>query len=209
MKKIIFILILLSISCSTVFADDFMIQGTFINTSRKHKTDSSNLHLDFNTLGINLQSFKSRNDFFGFMSTFSFVIPVSGRSKVDGVESDADPLEFYDAFNWGIDSIIGPGFKLGPGAFKVLLGGGFHVDMLALSNKELAGTVFGSMLTLSMGLGLDTTVLFYLTDGFNLNLGLMAAYDFFEISTLSSLDETSQFSGGLTYGITAGLGFTY
>lgn len=203
MKKVLFILLLVFLSLSLYAESLMLIQGAFVNTSRSYSYGSDKSFQDFSEVGVNIIGFVGKE--FGLFSSASFLIPNGTTVKINGTEI-AVSLAVYDEMKIGLDAILGLGYKKNNDELSFLLGGGLHFSGIALASKDYS---IKSSLSYTLGAGVSGSALYNINEYFNLNLSVLAGYDFIEIMRTPELSTGVDFEGAFTMGISAGLGFSY
>ncbi len=209
MKKLLMIAVLLSLTTGAVFAEKLvLIQASYMQSSRTYSDSFGDLKWTFSEAGINVTTFNGRGQGLGFYTSAAFLIPIDFNEELYGNETTAtkDTLDFkYDGFQLGLDMLLGVGF-LAPVTpnFSILAAGGLHFNGIALFSSYA-----DSYLAYNIGPGIAINGLLYLTDTFNINISAMAAWDLLEFITMPDLYADLDPSGGITWSVSAGLGFTY
>ncbi|MBI9097961.1 MAG: hypothetical protein JEY91_05765 [Spirochaetaceae bacterium] len=206
MKKIFFISVLILTAAVSLSAEKLsMIQGTYLNTSRNYDWGSFTTKENYSEAGITYTYFNGKG--IGIYSSTTIALPFAYKAQIDGREVTGVSIDAYDRFQIGIDMLIGPGFlvNLNP-RFSILAAGGLHFNGIALISDNY---MIDPYLAYNLGPGLAINGLLNLTDHFNINLSYMMAWDRLEFVTMPELDSDVTAKGGLTFAISAGLGFKY
>ncbi|NOY09069.1 MAG: hypothetical protein GXP33_09525 [Spirochaetes bacterium] len=106
----------------------------------------------------------------------------------------------------GLDAILGPGYKFNNGKLSILSGGGIHFSGIAFIADSYLIEPF---LSYTLGAGISGSALYNFSKSFNINLSVMAGYDFIEVLRMPDLPTGFVFSKALTMGVSAGFGFSY
>lgn len=207
MKKLLVAAVLVAIATGSLFAERlYLIQGTYLNTTRTY-TGVNELKWNYDQAGINFTTFNGQG--VGFYSSATFLMPFGFTEKLNDVDSgaDIDDLTYlWDSFQLGLDALLGVGFlaPITPN-FQVLVGGGLHFNGIALFSSWT-----DNYLAYNIGPGVAANALFYLSRSFNINVSAMAAWDVLEFLTMpDSMTNGIDASGGITWAISAGMGFKY
>lgn len=210
MKKLLIITVLLSLTTVAAFAERMvLIQASYMQTNRVYSDSSGDLEWTFSEAGINITNFSSRmSQGLGFYSSATFLIPIDFSEELYGFKTNAtkETLDArYDDFQLGLDMLLGVGF-LAPVTpnFSILAAGGLHFSGIALFSSYA-----DSYLAYNLGPGIALNGLLHLTKSFNINISAMAAWDMWEFITMPDLYANLDPSGGVTWSVSAGLGFTY
>ncbi|MDA3810723.1 MAG: hypothetical protein PF518_10415 [Spirochaetaceae bacterium] len=205
MKRILFLAAVLSIISTNLFAERLvLIQATNLNTNRITTLANTETKARFSEFGITVTSFVGKE--FGLYTSATFLLPYNLTQKTDGIDTGMN-IDNYDQLSLGLDAIVGVGF-LAPitSNFSILFAGGLHFNGIALMSSNIS---YDSYLKYNLGPGIAINGLLNITNRLNFNIGLMGAWDMWEFATVPDLrtDETAK--GGITWAISAGLGFKY
>lgn len=209
MKKIILTVLILAAAAGSVFAErQYLIQATYLGTSRTYEIPGYEMKDSYGEFGLTFTSFSGQG--VGFYSSASFLIPVEYSYELNGIDQgyDIDDLTYtYDSLTLGLDLLLGVGF-LAPVTpnFSVLAAGGIHFNGIVLTSDYYDVDPY---LAYNLGPGAAVNALLYLTPSLNVNVSAMAAWDMLEFVHLPELDSSVDAKGGLTFAISAGLGFSY
>lgn len=202
------ITVLMSLTTVAVFAEKLvLIQGTYMQTTRQYDT-GPDLKMDYSEAGINVTTFNGSGQGLGFYSSATFLIPIDYSKEINGSKT-GDTKEsldaYYDSFQLGLDMLLGVGYlaPLTPN-FSILVAGGLHFNGIALFSSY-----YDSFLAYNIGPGVAINGLLYLTNTINFNISAMAAWDLFEFLTMPDSYDSYDAFGGVTWSISAGLGFEY
>ncbi|MBB6482646.1 hypothetical protein [Spirochaeta isovalerica] len=204
MKKILLIAAALLMSASLFAEKLYLMQGTYLNTSRTYES-TNNIKRNYGEAGLNFTSFNGNG--VGFYSSATFLLPVTFSEKENGVDTGAtmNTLEIlFDSWHLGLDALLGVGFlaPISP-SFSLLAGAGLHFNGIALFSSY-----YSNYLAYNIGPGASLNAILYLTRTFNINVSGMIAWDMLEFLTLPSGSGVSA-KGGLTWAVSAGMGFSY
>jgi len=205
MKKLLLIIMLLSIGLIPLFAErTILIQAAYLNTNRITTSPTEQNKANFSEAGINITSFMGKK--LGFYTSVSFLFPFNMRERVNGIDSGMS-LNNFGNLTIGLDALLGIGFKVPvtPG-ISILFAGGLHFNGIALKTADIA---YDSYLKYNLGPGLAINALFNITNRFNFNIGAQGAWDMIEFYTIPDLASDENAKGGLTWGLSAGFGFIY
>lgn len=208
MKKLLITALLVTIATGSIFAERMvLLQGTYLQTNRINEAGSNRLDTQFNEFGINITTFNGRaNRGLGFYSSATFLLPYEATQTLNSVEYTIN-LDLYDTLNLGLDALIGVGFiaPITP-SFSLLAAAGLHFNGVALISSDY---MIDSYLKYNLGPGASVTALLYLTKNFNINISAMGAWDYWEFVTMPDVPSGETVHGGLTWALSAGLGFSY
>jgi hypothetical protein len=205
LKKIFIITLLLSIATVSVFADRMiLIQATYLQTNRIIEDGSDEEKHNFGEYGITFTSFVGKD--LGFYSSATFLLPFKMNKSINDVDN-GDFIDIYDDFSLGLDALLGVGF-LAPinRSFSLLAAGGLHFNGVALTSSS---HLVDPYLKYNLGPGIALNGLFHLTRSLNLNISALGAWDMFEFVTMPDPASGETVKGGITWSISAGLGFAY
>lgn len=209
MKKILLLAAVLLVSSSLYAERLYLIQGTYLGTSRTYTDGTNNTQENYGEFGLSFTTFSGQG--LGFYSSASFLVPVDyslyyNDTEVSGYDKDYLD-EWFDSMQLGLDMLLGVGFlaPINP-TFSILVGGGLHFNGLILFSSN---AYVDNYLAYNIGPGAAANAIMYMTDSLNLNVGFMAAWDMLEFITLPELAEGIDAEGGITWAVSAGLGFSY
>ncbi len=197
MKKLALIFILLLLG-SLLFAQSFMSAGfgwQFVN--QMYSISGSDQALNFSSQGVNVSSFYGEK--LGFLITANFLfLPL--RVTLGG-----SPLALESYSNaMALELFLGPGYLLSiSGRFKAVLAVVLHWAQISLISTS--APIFGT--DYSLGAGISGSVYIYLLDGFFLYAVTNLAYDFLGLTFEPDINR--KLWGGLSAGVSGGLGFTF
>ena len=204
MKKILILFSIILLGVSSLFAERLMlIQGTYLQTNRIIENGSDKTTQNYGEFGVNITNFTGKK--FGLYFSASFMLPVKMTWKYNDVITP-ETLESYSGLILGLDALVGPGF-LSPitPRFSVLAAAGVHFNGIALSSS---GEI-SPQLNYNLGPGLTVSGLFNLTGSLNLNISAMGAWDVLEFYTIPNPSGDTVVKGGITWSVSAGLGFSF
>jgi len=204
MKKALILVFFAAVTFQVSAANEIMFQGMYLNSSRNYSEGSSDFRSTYSAAGLNITSFNSRTGTVGLFTTGSFLLPLEMEGEQNGIIRKAS-LEDFSGMRIGLDLLFGPGFNIDSGAVAFLLGGGLHFNGIAL----MPSSTYDDYLSYTLGAGVSANLKFNLTRSFNLNISAMGAYDFWEMLRVPELESSVSFDNALTYGLSAGLGFSY
>lgn len=222
MKKLAIILILFSLTTGLFADNEMLFQAVYLNSGRTYQSENDEFRTSIGSFGLSISSFVSGNGIVGAFGSMTVLIPLAASHSINGTESNLS-IDDFDGVNFGLDTIFGPGVKLGKDRFTALIGGGFHINFMTLSSKSsdninLSSENYGlslttktsgvSLSTTSWGFGLTGTLQYNFTSFFNLNLSGSIAYDLLELR-FPFLGSDIDFYGGTTYGFSGGIGIRY
>lgn len=210
MKKSVLIAVIFALAVGSVFAERlYLIQGTYLSTQRTYEDSLGNEATDtYGQFGINFTTFQGQG--LGFYSTATFLIPVEYKYEENGYEYpyDIDDLSYtYDSLMLGLDMLLGVGFlaPITPG-FAIVAAGGLHFNGIILMSSSY---LVDNYLAYNLGPGASVNALLKLTPNLNVNVGGQIAWDMLEFVHLPELSSSVSAKGGITWGVSAGIGFSY
>lgn len=209
MKKIILTALILAAAGGSVFAERlYLIQGTYMGTSRTYEESGTEEKQRYGEFGLSFTSFSGHG--VGFYTSASFLIPVDYSFEVNGRDSGQDIVYLTQRFNsltLGLDLLLGIGINAPvTKGLSILAAGGIHFNGIVLVS-DLDGVE--PNLAYNLGPGAAVNALLYLTPSLNVNVGVLAAWDMVEFVHIPELGSSVDAKGGLTFAVSAGLGISY
>lgn len=205
MKKALTLIFLTVVTFQAAADREVLFQGMYLTTSRNHSANGTEEKDVVSSAGLNVTAFNGVTDTLGLFTTVSLLLPVTYQAEQNGQELPVS-IDDYDDMRGSVDLLFGPGLKFGKGPVGFLMGGGLHMNAVALvSETDELDTFF----SYDLGAGLSGTLLFRLTPSINLNVSGMGAWDFWELLRLPDLTKIESFKGGCTWALSAGAGFSY
>lgn len=205
MRKNWLLILVIVVVAPTLYAErTVLIQAMFMQTSRSYEDGASTLTTRFSEVGVNFVHF--RGEKLGFYSTGTFLFPFDVKRELNGVAIPAS-LDAYDGLKLGLDLLVGAGYAIPiTPSFVILPAAGLHFGGVVLLSSNVS---YDPYLRYNLGPGLAVNAMYYVTEKFNLNIGVLGAWDFFEFLSMPEISEAIQKKGGITWAISAGIGFRF